>query len=388
MADGSLATSNVKGICAPDFEPVRVAFAKNFSTGGEVGASVSVVKNGEVVVDLWGGHADAARTRPWTRDTLANVWSTTKGMGALVCAMLVERGQMSYADKVSKYWAEFSTQGKGDITIGQMLSHQAGLCGPSVPTTVEEMCNHELMAERLAAQAPLWEPGSRSGYHALTVGILAGELVRRVTGTTIGTYFNEQVAKPFGVDFFIGLPETEDARVAEMIPTATSNMPAPETLNPSQIAALGNPAPDARIPNERFWRAAELSSANGQGTAAAIARVYGALAHDGTIDGKRLVKSETIRAMTALRIEGADEVLAMPARWSAGYILNVGGLYGPNVESFGHSGWGGSFGMADPKTGLAISYVMNQMGPDLAGDARANAIIAAAYAAQIEAASY
>lgn len=380
MADGSLAASNVKGICAPGFEPVHAAFAQNFATGGEVGASVSVVRNGEVVVDLWGGHADAAHTKPWTRDTLANVWSTTKGMGALVCAMLVERRQMSYADKVSKYWAEFSAQGKGDITIGQMLSHQAGLCGPSVPTTVEEMCNHELMAERLAAQAPLWEPGSRSGYHALTVGILAGELVRRVTGTTIGAYFNERVAKPFGIDFFIGLPETEDARVAEMIPATTSNMPAPETLNPSQVAALGNPAPDARIPNERFWRAAELSSANGQGTAAAIARVYGALAHDGTIDGQQLVRPETIRAMTAPQIEGADEVLAMPARWGAGYILNVGGLYGPNAESFGHSGWGGSFGMADPTTGLAISYVMNQMGPDLAGDARANAIIAAAYA--------
>ncbi len=165
-----------------------------------------------------------------------------------------------------------------------------------------------------------------------------------------------------------------------MIPATKSNMPDPSTLNISQIAALGNPAPDARVPNERFWRGAELSSANGQGTASAIARVYGALAADGTIDGKPLVKPETIRAMTALQIEGHDEVLAMPARWGAGYILNVGGLYGPNDEAFGHSGWGGSFGMADPKTGLGISYVMNQMGPDLAGDVRANAIIAAAYA--------
>lgn len=379
MADGSNAGAAIHGTCAAGFEPVRAAFAENFALRGEVGASVSVVKDGQVVVDLWGGYADAARTRPWTHDTLANVWSTTKGMGALVCAMLVERGQMSYEDRVSKYWSEFAAEGKGGITIGQMLSHQAGLCGPSVPTTIEEMCDHALMAERLAAQAPLWEPGSKSGYHALTVGILVGELVRRVAGTTIGTYFDEEVAQPFGIDFFIGLPETEDARVAEMIPAKRSGLPDGYTLNPSQIVALANPALDALVPNKRFWRAAELSSANGQGTAAAIARIYGALAGDGTIDGRRLVKPETIRVMTATRIEGVDEVLGMPGRWAAGYLLNGGGLFGPSDGSFGHSGWGGSFGMADPGTGLAISYVMNQMGAELAGDARANAIIAASY---------
>tara|TARA_R110000868_G_scaffold222266_1_gene474170 strand:- start:1456 stop:2595 length:1140 start_codon:yes stop_codon:yes gene_type:complete len=369
----------IHGTCAKGYEAVRETFAANFATAGDVGASVSLVHRGEVMVDLWGGYADAARTKSWTRDTLANVWSTTKGMGALVCGMLVERGHIAYADKVSKYWPEFAAEGKGNITIGQMLSHQAGLCGPTVPTTVEEMCNHALMAERLAAQAPLWEPGSKSGYHALTVGILAGEIVARVTGKSIGTWFHENVARPFEVDFFIGLPASEDHRVAEMIPAKTSNMPG--TLNTSQMAALGNPAPNARTPNERFWRGAELSSANGQGTASAIARVYGALASDGKIGGKELVKPVTIRAMTAVQIEGTDDVLAMPARWGAGFILNVGGLYGPNNESFGHSGWGGSFGFADPKTDTGMAYVMNQMGPDLAGDARANALIAAAYTA-------
>lgn len=372
--------AEVHGTCAKGFEAVRSAFAANFATGGEVGASVSIVHQGEVVVDLWGGFADEARTKSWTRDTLANVWSTTKGMGALVCGMLVERGLISYADRVSKHWPEFAAAGKENITIGQMLSHQAGLCGPTVPTTTEEMCDHALMADRLAAQAPIWEPASRSGYHALTVGILAGEIVARVTGKSIGTWFHENVARPYEVDFFIGLPEAEDHRVAEMIAAKKSNMPNPSTLNDSQLAALGNPAPSATVPNQRFWRGAELSSANGRGTASAIARVYGALANDGKVDGKELVKPLTIRAMTALQIEGHDEVLAMPTRWGAGFILNVGGLYGPNDEAFGHSGWGGSFGMADRKTGLGISYVMNQMGPDLAGDPRANAIIAAAYA--------
>ncbi|WP_421863089.1 serine hydrolase domain-containing protein [Parvibaculum sp.] len=380
MADTKIADIEIHGSCAKGFEPVRDAFAANFATLGEAGASAAVIFRGEPVADLWAGHTDAAGAKPWKRNTLANVWSTTKGMGALVCGMLVERGFMSYEDEVSKHWPEFAAEGKGDITVGQMLSHQAGLCGPAVPTTSEEMCNHELMAVRLAAQAPMWTPGSRSGYHALTVGILAGEVVRRVSGKSIGTFFREEVAEPFGIDFHIGLPQSEDGRAAEMIAAKKPGSIDPSTLNPSQMAALGNPAPNATVPNERFWRGAELSSANGQGTASAIARVYGALAGDGRIEGKQLVKPETIRSMTKLQIEGHDEVLAMPARWGAGYILNVGGLYGPNDEAFGHSGWGGSFGMADPKTGLAIAYAMNQMGPELAGDARANAIIAAAYA--------
>jgi CubicO group peptidase (beta-lactamase class C family) len=236
------------------------------------------------------------------------------------------------------------------------------------------------MAKRFAEQAPIWTPGSRSGYHALSVGILAGELVKRVSGRSIGTFFRDEVAKPFGIDFFIGLPESEEPRVAQMIPAKTSNMPPPETLNASQIAAMGNPGVNAEFPNKRLWRAAELSSANGQGTASALARVYGALATDGKIDGKALVKPETIKKMTAVQIEGHDEVLAMPTRWGAGFLFNVGGLYGPNDETFGHSGWGGSFGIADPKTGLAIAYVMNQMGAELAGDMRANALVQSVYA--------
>lgn len=380
MADTGRASARVEGTCAKGFELVRDTFAGHLAAGSDVGASVCIIRNGETVVDLWGGHADAARTTPWTHDTLANVWSTTKGMAALVCAMLVERGQMDYGDKVASHWPEFVQAGKGGITVAQLLSHQAGLCGPTVPTSVEDYCNHALMAERLAAQAPIWTPGSRSGYHALSVGILAGELVRRVSSKTLGTYFRDEVARPFGVDFFIGLPQAEEARVAEMIPARTSSMPPPQSLNASQAAALGNPAVDAEFPNRRAWRAAEIPSANGQGGAAALARVYGALATDGRIGGKALLAPRTIARMTALQIEGMDEVLGMHARWGAGFLLNVGGLYGPNEGTFGHSGWGGSFGIADPKTGLGMAYVMNQMGPDLAGDARANALVAACYA--------
>lgn len=380
MADTSMASVDIHGTCAKGFEAVRDAFAANFVSFGEVGAAVSVVQHGEVVVDLWAGNADAARTKPWTQDTLPNVWSTTKGMGALVAGLLIERGAMAYADRVSKYWPEFAANGKERITIGQLLSHQAGLCGPTEPSTVEDMCNQPLMAARLAAQAPLWEPGSKSGYHAITIGVLLGELVARITGKSIGTYFQDEIAKPFGVDFYIGLPDSEEPRAAEMIPALNASPLAVGSLNPSQAAAFNNPAPDASVPNQRFWRAAELSSANGRGTAVALARIYGALANKGMLEGKALVTPTTIRAMTAQQIEGVDDVLGMPVRWGAGYLLNVMGLYGPNDVAFGHSGWGGSFGMADPKAGLGISYVMNQMGPDLAGDVRANALIAASYA--------
>ena len=380
MADTSIASVEINGSCAKGFEAVRHAFAANFASGGEVGASVAVVQHGNLVVDLWAGHADAARTKPWSQTTLANVWSTTKGMGALVGGLLVERGLMAYADRVCSYWPEFAAGGKERITIGQLFSHQAGLCGPAEPSTVEDMCNQPLMAARLAAQTPFWEPGSRTGYHALSVGVLVGELVKRITGKSIGSYFNEEIARPFDIDFFIGLPELEEYRVAEMIPASNTSPMKASDFNPSQIAAFTNPAPDAAVPNQRFWRAAELSSANGQGRAVALARVYGALANGGMLDGKSLVTPSTIRAMTAQQISGMDEVLAMPTRWGAGFQLNVMGLYGPNQASFGHAGWGGSFGMADPNAALGISYVMNQMGPGLVGDVRANALIAATYA--------
>ena len=185
MADTSMASVDIHGTCAKGFEAVRDAFTANFVSFGEVGAAVSVVQHGDVVVDLWAGHADVARTKPWMQNTLPNVWSTTKGMGALVAGLLIERGEMAYADRVSKYWPEFGANGKERITIGQLLSHQAGLCGPSEPSTVEDMCNQPLMAARLAAQAPLWEPGSKSGYHAITIGVLLGELVARITGKSI-----------------------------------------------------------------------------------------------------------------------------------------------------------------------------------------------------------
>jgi CubicO group peptidase (beta-lactamase class C family) len=370
---------NINGRVVPGFERVRDSFAKTFADGSEVGASLAVVRNGELLVDLWGGWRDAAKTMPWQRDTVANVWSTTKGIVALCFGMLVDRGLISYADQVSKYWPEFAANGKGDITVEMMLSHQAGLCGLSTPAKISDFYDHATTASRLAAQAPIWEPGSRSGYHAITVGFLANEVFRRVDGRTLGTFVAEEIAGPFGIDISIGLPASGEGRRAPIIPAAASGLPPADTLNASQKLALGNPPLDAAAPNEPAWRAAEIPAANGFATAEALARLYGALAGDGRIGGRKLIGRETIPLMTAPRIANVDEVLGMDVRWAAGFLLNGMGVYGPNAETFGHSGWGGSFGCADPRTGIAIGYVMNQMGSQLAGDPRSVAHIDAIY---------
>ncbi len=381
MSDITTATE-VHGHVAPGFEGVRDAFAANFENGGDIGASFAIFKDGEYLVDIWGGHADGARTKAWARDTLPNVWSTTKPVAALCFALLVERGQITYDDKVVKYWPEFGAHGKDQITIGQMLSHQAGVSTVREPITNEELYDHDAMAARLAAAEPLWTPGTRSGYHALTYAYLAGEVIKRVTGRSIGQFFQDEIAAPWEIDFFIGLPASEEPRIAEMI---AASKPVPldaGNMNDIQKLTFTNPAPSATLPNERAWRAAEISSANGRGTASALAKLFGAVAAGGTLNGVSLISEKTRAALSDIQITNEDLVLGMAFNWGAGVIRNIGGfLYGPNEATFGHSGWGGSFALCDPTAGVGISYVMNLMGPDLAGDPRAMGLLAASYKA-------
>jgi CubicO group peptidase (beta-lactamase class C family) len=374
-------TVNTQGTVAPGFENVRDAFAANFETGGEVGASFAVYKDGKYLVDIWGGHKDAAKSQDWNRDTLPNVWSTTKGVGALCLALLVERGELAYDDKVVKHWPEFGAHGKDQLTIGQMLSHQAGLSTVREPLTTEDLYDHDAMAARMAAAEPLWEPGTRSGYHALTFAFHTGEIVKRITGKTIGTFFQDEIAKPWGIDFFIGLPESEETRVAEMIAAPNAAALDANNMNDVQKLTFTNPAPSPIAPNDRAWRAAELSSANGRGSASALAKLFGTVAVNGSINGVSLIGEKTREAMSAIQITNEDLVLGMEVNWGAGFIRNIGGLlYGPNETTVGHSGFGGSFALCDPTAGVGISYTMNQMGPDLAGDPRAMGLLAAAYA--------
>jgi len=370
----------VHGVSAPRFQAAAEEFARNFSDRGDVGASLAIVTDGELVVDLWGGTLDAAGLRPWTANSVVNVWSTTKAVNALCFAMLVDRGLAAYADPVTRWWPEFAAEGKGGVTVAMLLSHQAGLCSFRDPAGVEAFYDQPGSAARLAAQAPFWPPGSRSGYHAISIGILAGELFRRIEGRSLGTFIAQELSGPLGLDLTLGLPATEEARRAEMIaPPELASSAMGSDLNPSQLAAYTNPVIDPLLPNSPAWRACELVSANGFSNARSLARLFGTMAAGGAVNGRPLVSPGVLAEATAERISGVDEVLGVPARWGAGFLLNTDGLYGPDPRAYGHSGWGGSFVLVDPARRTAMAYAMNRMGTDLVGDPRDVALIAAAY---------
>ena len=377
-------TAPFHGFALPGYEDVAAAFAANFATPGEVGASLAVMVDGVMVADLWGGHRDAARTLPWESGTMANIWSTTKGVTALCFAMIADRGLIDYDRPVADYWPEFAVNGKEAITVAMLLSHQAGLTGFVGSAQPEDYYDFEAAADRLAAQAPLFLPGSTSGYHAISIGPLANGLFRRVTGQSLGAFVAAEFAAKRGLEVAIGLPSAWQDHAATMIaPPELSSSAAADgavELTPAQFAALANPPVDPLAPNSAAWRAAEIPSANGFATARALANLYGALASDRVCGGTLLMGAEALNAATLPRIVGMDAVLPIPARWGAGFLLNNDSLYGPSAAAFGHSGWGGSFAMADPATGVGIAYVMNRMGTDIVGDPRDQAIIAAVYA--------
>ena len=382
----------IHGSCAPAFAAVRDAFAVNFNDGKEVGASFVLVQAGEVVVDLWAGFADAARTRPWQADTLINTYSTTKGMAATVVGVLADEGLIDYAAKVADYWPEFAAAGKAQVTVAQLLSHQAGICGPRERLEMEALYDWDGLCTILAAQWPFWEPGTANGYHAIVFGHIAGEVARRAYalkhGVTksLGQLFAEKVAGPIGADgdYYIGLPEAEDGRVAEMIPVAGadqlgSGMGGGKRMNDAAYSAMAHPPLTAHIANDRAWRAAEVPGANGQGNARGIAKVYGALANGGELGGQSIISQRGIEAMTKEECFRKDQVIGVRMRWSRGFILNKAELYGPNPDAFGHSGWGGSFGFADSKAKLGVGYAMNQMDTNIFGDPRGVRLINAVY---------
>jgi CubicO group peptidase (beta-lactamase class C family) len=374
-------TVPIEGACAPRFARVRDAFAANFARHGEIGAAFSIVQDGVVVADLWGGHADKAKTRPWRYDTLTNVWSTTKGVAAICFAMLVDRGKCRYEDAVARYWPEFAANSKERVTIAQMISHQAGLCGFAEPVTMDIIYDQDRAEALLAAQAPFWTPGEQSGYHALTVGILNNALFRRIEGRTLAAFVREEISTPFGLDIFIGLPDSDAQRASEIVaPPTLSSTDANPVPSRAQQAALANPVLDPLWSNTRAWRLAPIPSVNGFANAASLAMLYGAMANGGTLKGRRLLGSDAINAASRYLIEGPDAVLGLHARWAAGFLLNVHDIYGDRAGAYGHSGWGGSFAFADPDRRLGVSYVMNAMGHNLVGDPRGMALIQATLA--------
>jgi CubicO group peptidase (beta-lactamase class C family) len=376
---------DIGGVCAPRFAKVKDAFAKNFAVANEVGASFSATLDGELVVDLWGGFADRAKTRPWRRDTLANVWSTTKAMAAVCGHVLVDRGLVDLDSPVASYWPEFAAAGKSRIPVRWLLSHQSGLCGLTDKFPSEGMLDWPRFAAALAAQKPVWEPGTRSGYHALTFGHLIGEVLRRVDGRSLGTFFREEIAEPLGAEFWIGLPEAEEKRVAEMVPPSP---PAPLAEEPARgdpsydlKLAIANPRVTPEMANTRAWRAAEVPAANGQANARGAARVMAALACGGSLDGVRLMSESSVARAITEQCYGKDLVLG-PMRWGLGFMLVSKDLpLSPNPRTFGHGGWGGSFALADCDARVSLSYVMNHMSQGTTGDRRLGRLLRAVYGA-------
>jgi len=377
----------IQGRVEPGFERVKKAFEANWE-GYELGASFSLVLNGRTVVDIWGGYLDPQFSRPWQADTLVNVYSTTKGMGALAAAILADEGSLDYEAPVVNYWPEFGAEGKDKITVAQLFSHQAGLCGVSEKLVVEDLYDWDKMIRLLAAQKPHWEPGTASGYHAVTWGYFPGELIRRITGKTLGTFFHQKVAGPLKADFFIGLPDSEMDRVSAMNGPNRARIPQKKIENPEETPALYplsllNPAiRPFKDASSYAWRKAEIAAANGQANARGIALIYGALANGGEINGIRIISRKGIETARIEEVDGsrADLVTGRKMRFARGFGLNIEEKYGPNPNAFGHSGAGGSIGFADPDSRIGIGYAMNQMQVNEDDESRAELLIKAAYA--------
>jgi CubicO group peptidase (beta-lactamase class C family) len=381
-----------QGQCESRFERVRKAFAENFERRGEIGAAVAVTVGGRPMVDLWGGHADAAHTRPWQRDTIVNVWSTTKGLCALCAHRLADQGKLDFEAPVANYWPEFGAAGKASMPVKYLLNHRAGLAAIRAPLKHQDLFNWEMVTSELARQEPWWEPGSKHGYHAITFGWLVGEVVRRIGGRSLGTYFRDEIAGPLGAEAYIGFGPELDTRVADIVPSPPPKPGQPNPLmdlmkDPESVSAkaIGNP-PSTLLPettNSRAWRGTEIPGANGHSTARALARIYGALACGGQLDGVKLVSSNSLPRCYTEQSNGMDEVLKFPTRFSLGYMLSqAGAQLGPNSRSFGHPGAGGSLGFADLDAQVGFGYVMNQMGDAAAQliDPRCAALIEAVYA--------
>ena len=360
---------------AQGFEPVLAAFEANFAQDLELGAGFCAMVDGEVVVDLVGGFADRAKTIPWSDQTLVPIYSTTKPIAALVLARLQDQGKLGFDDPIGWLWPEFTAHGK-DVTIAQALSHQAGVPGFVDPIDPALWLNPPALAAALAELKPMWVPCTASGYHPLTYGYIAGELAMRAQGTTLGTQLREDVCRPLGIDFWIGLPDEHHERCAEMSRPKAMLMLGPTT--PERTAAFLTKwaAPDR---GGAEWRRAEIPSANGHGTARSVAELYGIFANDGRIGETQVVSPETMADFTKSRIKGPDLVLPYELEWASGVMRNSNLIFGDNPATLCHSGWGGSGAFGDPERRVSAAYVMNKQTPALLGDERAGRLWSALY---------
>jgi CubicO group peptidase (beta-lactamase class C family) len=374
----------IDGYVATEFEPVLDVFAQNFDERGEVGAAVSVFLDGQPVVDLWGGLADPTSGSPWKEETLVLVYSATKGVTAVGANLLIQRGELDPEAPVATLWPEFAANGKDAITVGQLLAHQAGLPYVEGDYTLEETLSWTPIVDALALQAPIWEPGTKHGYHMRTFGWLVGEIIRRADPQhrTAGTFWREEIAGALGIDFWIGLPQGLESRVAQLVPPRTDLREVLRAFGDDLLLARVFSNPGGHFNYDQMWNsrrlhAAELPSSNGIGSARGLARLYASCI--GEVDGHRTLQPDTVDRATEKRACGKDEVLMIETCFGLGFMLgsSFGGANPP--RAFGHAGAGGSLAFADPDTGLAFGYVMNDLRFDPRGDPRSEELVRAAY---------
>lgn len=358
--------------------------AANLESGADCGASVAVMLEGELVVDLWGGYADEARTTPWQADTITNVWSSTKTVMALCALILADRGELDVDAPVASYWPEFGSEGKEQVLVRHLLSHTSGVSGWDQPIDTADIFDQPAASARLAAQAPWWEPGTASGYHALNQGHLVGEVIRRITGMKLGEFLAAEVAGPLGADFHIGLPESEFGRVANVIPPPPLPID-PATLDTDSVAfkTFTGPAPEASVAWTPEWRQADIGAANGHGNARSIAKLQSIVSNGGMVDGQQFLKPETIEQIFRVQADGPDLVLGLPVRFGIGYAVPDGNL--PHLEEGRQicfwGGWGGSSIVNVVDRRMTVAYMMNRMAEGLLGDDRGFNLVSAALAA-------
>jgi CubicO group peptidase (beta-lactamase class C family) len=374
--------AELQGTCDERFGALRSALQENVDSGAELGASVVLDLDGEIAVDLWGGYRDEARTAPWEHDTITNVWSTTKTVTSLAALMLADRGELDVDAPVARYWPEFAAAGKQDVLVRHLLSHNSGVSGLDQPAVMEDLYDFDKATSRFAAQAPWWPPGTASGYHALNFGHLVGEVLRRITGTSLKQFVADQIAGPLGADFQIGAAEHDWGRIANVVP--------PPPL-PFDLEALGldspavrtftGPPPDAAAANTAAWRLADIGAANGHGNARSVARILSVISRGGEVDGVRLLRPETIDLIFREQSNGVDLVLGVPLRFGIGYGLPQPDTlpYVPDEKICFWGGWGGSVIIMDLGRRMTISYMMNKMGPGVIGSDRSEQYVAAIY---------
>ncbi|QHE66899.1 serine hydrolase domain-containing protein [Rhodococcus sp. WAY2] len=372
----------VSGHCNPEFRDLRAEFEKNISSEEELGASIVVDVDGEIAVDLWGGFCDSGRTRPWNADTITNVWSSTKSVTSLAVLMLVDRGLLDVRAPVAQYWPEFAANGKDRIELRHLLSHTSGVAGWEPPFGLDDLYDWELASSHLAAQAPWWEPGTASGYHAQNYGQLLGEVVRRVSGKSLAQFVADEIAAPLGADFQIGARESDWPRIADVVPPPP--LPVDLTVLPEDNLtrkSLGTPPLDAAAANTAAWRRADLGAYNGHGNARSLARIMSAISRGGTVDGVTLLTPDTIDLIFEEQSNGVDVVLGSPLRFGIGYGLphTVTVPYIPDEQICFWGGWGGSMVVMDLDRRMTVTYAMNKMGPGLIGSPRSEAYLRTVY---------